>query len=435
MLNSLSNSIENSSQSSEKEKNTSLFKITKLEDSNKKILDKNIAVSESNNSNEQSIKFMVEKDKDSLIKKENSMTVEEKEGKSIPWTEEDDKLLLMTAKQNNERNWKKIASSFRGRTSIQCSSRYHRIKPGLTKGHFTREEDLKLISLYKIYGKKWNLIAKGMKNRTGKQVRDRFLNSLAPGVNKKRFTLEEDKKILKYYKIYGKSWSVIAKYITGRTGDMIKNRFYSNLSKIFKKEKFQKDEIIEEEKSDNQNSESDKNDSTQDEKNDIIIDLQQNNTSPNNDNNNQQLPFSTINNTNNINNNPNVNINNNFYFMNNFFTPALIPNFLFPNLTKENIINQTNFGFNLNYQNSKNGIFGNNEFNNPFKLKYNQNINTNINILNNIDSKNIPYLLNPKLNSFNNINIENNKSFFNPMNFIQFNPSLPLYNKRMAFNI
>jgi len=176
-----------------------------------------------------------------------------------------------------------------------------------------------------------------MKNRTGKQVRDRFLNSLAPGVNKKRFTLEEDKKILKYYKIYGKSWSVIAKFITGRTGDMIKNRFYSNLSKIYKKEKFQKDEIIEEEKSDNQNSESDKNDSTQDEKNDIIIDLQQNNTSPNNDNNNQQLPFSTINNTNNINNNPNVNINNNFYFMNNFFTPALIPNFLFPNLTKENM--------------------------------------------------------------------------------------------------
>ena len=435
MLNSLSNSIENSSQSSEKEKNTSLFKIIKLEDSNKNILDKSIPVSESNNSNEQSIKFMVEKDKDSLIKKENSMIVEEKEGKSIPWTEEDDKLLLMTAKQNNERNWKKIASSFRGRTSIQCSSRYHRIKPGLTKGHFTREEDLKLISLYKIYGKKWNLIAKGMKNRTGKQVRDRFLNSLAPGVNKKRFTLEEDKKILKYYKIYGKSWSVIAKYITGRTGDMIKNRFYSNLSKIFKKEKFQKDEIIEEEKSDNQNSESDKNDSTQDEKNDIIIDLQQNNTSPNNDNNKQQLPFSTINNTNNINNNPNININNNFYFMNNFFTPALIPNFLFPNLTKENRINQNNFGFNLNYQNSKNGIFDNNEFNNAFKLKNNQNINTNINILNNIDSKNIPYLLNPKLNSFNNINIENNKSFFNPMNYIQFNPSLPLYNKGMVFNI
>ena len=432
MLNSFSNSIENSSQSSEKEKNTSLFKIIKLEDSNKNILDKNIPVSESN---EQSIKFMVEKNKDSLIKKENSMIVEEKEGKSIPWTEEDDKLLLMTAKQNNERNWKKIASSFRGRTSIQCSSRYHRIKPGLTKGHFTREEDLKLISLYEIYGKKWNLIAKGMKNRTGKQVRDRFLNSLAPGVNKKRFTLEEDKKILKYYKIYGKSWSVIAKFITGRTGDMIKNRFYSNLSKIYKKEKFQKDEIIEEEKSDNQNSESDKNDSTQDEKNDIIIDLQQNNTSPNNDNNKQQLPFSTINNTNNINNNPNININNNFYFMNNFFTPALIPNFLFPNLTKENRINQNNFGFNLNYQNSKNGIFDNNEFNNAFKLKNNQNINTNINILNNIDSKNIPFLLNTKWNSFNNINIENNKSFFNPMNYIKFNPSLPLYNKGMVFNI
>ena len=199
----------------EKERNSSnLFKVIKIENSKNSLLAQNnpiIEIKESNESNKEN-----NNDKNINV---------EKIGKSIPWTKEDDKLLLMSAKQNNEKNWKKVASSFKGRTSIQCSSRYHRIRPGLTKGHFSREEDLKLISLYKIYGKKWNLIAKEMKNRTGKQVRDRFLNSLAPGVNKKKFTIEEDKKIIKYYKIYGKSWSTIAKYINGRTGDMIKNRF------------------------------------------------------------------------------------------------------------------------------------------------------------------------------------------------------------------
>jgi myb proto-oncogene protein len=438
MLNQLSNSIDNFSQLSDKEKNISLFKITKIEKSNQNIIHKNAQIPGTNEGNEQNKKFMVEKDQILPDKKENPVIIQEKEGKPIPWTEEDDKLLLITAKQNNERNWRKIASSFRGRTSIQCSSRYHRIKPGLTKGHFTREEDLKLISLYKIYGKKWNLISKEMKNRTGKQVRDRFLNSLAPGVNKKRFTFEEDKKIIKYYKIYGKSWSLIAKHITGRTGDMIKNRFYSNLCKIYKKEKLQKDEIIEEEKTDNQNSESEKNESFQEEKNNIIIDLHQNNTPPNDDNINQKFPFSNTNNINipnNINNNQNININNNFFFMNNVFNPFLIPNLLFPNLTKENRINQNNFGLNIDYQNCQNRIFGNNEFNNLYNLKYNPNINNKIEVLKNIDNnKNIPYSLNQKWNTFNNINNEN-KAFINPMNFLQFNPSLPLFNKGMALSI
>ena len=200
----------------------------------------------------------------------------------------------------------------------------------------------------------------------------------------------------------------------------------------------QKDEIIEEEKTDNQNYESEKNESFQEEKNNIIIDLHQNNTPPNDDNINQKFPFSNTNNINipnNINNNQNININNNFFFMNNVFNPFLIPNLLFPNLTKENRINQNNFGLNIDYQNCQNRIFGNNEFNNLYNLKYNPNINNKIEVLKNIDNnKNIPYSLNQKWNTFNNINNEN-KAFINPMNFLQFNPSLPLFNKGMALSI
>ena len=393
----------------EKERNSSnLFKVIKIENSKKSLLDQNnpiIEIKESNESNKEN-----NNDKNINV---------EKIGKSIPWTKEDDKLLLMSAKQNNEKNWKKVASSFKGRTSIQCSSRYHRIRPGLTKGHFSREEDLKLISLYKIYGKKWNLIAKEMKNRTGKQVRDRFLNSLAPGVNKKKFTIEEDKKIIKYYKIYGKSWSTIAKYINGRTGDMIKNRFYSNLSKYIKKEKNFKNNIIEEEKG-GQNLET------------IIkdpISLPRNNI-------NENICQNNINKENNIFNN---NINNNNIFFNNYFLnpSSFVPNIYFPNI----IINRNNYlDLNINSQNNKNdGIFNNNENeinkNQNFNYYYNLNttinnapninntinINNTFNIINPIDNKNIlfNYYMNPKTKYYDNIIYDQN--IFNGINFSNLN--------------
>ena len=79
-----------------------------------------------------------------------------------------------------------------------------------------------------------------MPYRTGKQIRDRFLNVLDNNLNREKFTFEEDQKIIKLYKSYGKSWSRIAKSLKGRTGDMVKNRFYSSLQKIVEKRNLKK---------------------------------------------------------------------------------------------------------------------------------------------------------------------------------------------------
>ena len=67
--------------------------------------------------------------------------------------------------------------------------------------------------------------------RTGKQIRDRYLNILDDRLNKNKFTKDEDDKIIELYEKFGNSWSKIAKYLIGRTGDMVKNRFYSTLGK------------------------------------------------------------------------------------------------------------------------------------------------------------------------------------------------------------
>jgi hypothetical protein len=147
------------------------------------------------------------------------------------WTEEEDKILKEKAKEFNFKNWNSIAEFIPGKSAIQCSSRYRRIRPGLIKGGWKKEEDSKLLSLYEKYGKNWAAISKEMPHRTGKQIRDRFINGLDTRYKRGKFNEEEDKMILKYHKIYGNKWSKIAKKMKTRTGDMIKNRFYSSLKK------------------------------------------------------------------------------------------------------------------------------------------------------------------------------------------------------------
>ena len=171
------------------------------------------------------------------IKKDNKKIKLKEVKKPSFWSKEEDKILMEKAQQFNYKNWNAIANFIPGRTSIQCSARYRRIRPGLIKGAWDKDEDSKLLKLYEKYGKNWAAISKEMPERTGKQIRDRFLNSLDSKFERGKFTEEEDQMILRYYKIYGNSWSKIAKKLKTRTGDMVKNRFYSSLKKFTIKNK------------------------------------------------------------------------------------------------------------------------------------------------------------------------------------------------------
>ena len=164
-------------------------------------------------------------------RKENKTIKNIKIAKPNFWTKEEDKILKEKSEEYNYKDWKSIANFIPGRTSIQCSGRYRRIRPGLVKGYWDKEEDNKLLFLFEKYGKNWAAISKEMPHRTGKQIRDRFLNSLDSKFERGKFTEEEDQTIIKYYKIYGNSWTKIAKKLNKRTGDMVKNRFYSSLKK------------------------------------------------------------------------------------------------------------------------------------------------------------------------------------------------------------
>jgi hypothetical protein len=147
------------------------------------------------------------------------------------WTREEDELLIALAEKYNEKHWKEISKRFVKKNSLQCFSRYKRIRPGIVKGSWKKEEDLKIIDLVNKYGKSWSKISKILGTRNGKQIRDRFINVLDPEIKKGKFTDEEDRKLISLYKQHGPKWATIAKYYTNRTADMIKNRFHSSIKK------------------------------------------------------------------------------------------------------------------------------------------------------------------------------------------------------------
>lgn len=149
------------------------------------------------------------------------------------WTNEEDALLISLAGEYKEKHWKNISKHFTNKNPLQCFSRYKRIRPGIVKGSWTKEEDEKILELVRQYGKSWSKIAKVLTSRNGKQIRDRFTNVLDPEIKKGKFSDDEDKLLIKLYISYGPKWAIISKNFPSRTADMIKNRFHSSIKKIF----------------------------------------------------------------------------------------------------------------------------------------------------------------------------------------------------------
>lgn len=147
------------------------------------------------------------------------------------WTKEEDEQLIQLAGKYSEKHWKEISKEFVKKNSLQCFSRYKRIRPGIIKGSWKKEEDIRILDLVSRYGKAWAKISKILGTRNGKQIRDRYINMLDPEIRKGKFTEEEDNSLILLFHSHGPKWAAIAKYYPNRTADMIKNRFHSSIKK------------------------------------------------------------------------------------------------------------------------------------------------------------------------------------------------------------
>jgi hypothetical protein len=96
---------------------------------------------------------------------------------------------------------------------------------------WTPQEDAKLVELMKKHGQSWAVISSLIKGRTGKQIRDRYLNKLRPNIKCGDWTPQEDERLIALLQKIGNRWSLIATHLPGRTEGQVKNRFYSCIKK------------------------------------------------------------------------------------------------------------------------------------------------------------------------------------------------------------
>ncbi|KAK7407350.1 hypothetical protein VNO78_09197 [Psophocarpus tetragonolobus] len=98
-----------------------------------------------------------------------------KERHIVTWTQEEDDILREQIGVHGTENWAIIASKFKDKTTRQCRRRWYTyLNSDFKKGGWSPEEDLLLCEAQKIFGNRWTEIAKVVSGRTDNAVKNRF---------------------------------------------------------------------------------------------------------------------------------------------------------------------------------------------------------------------------------------------------------------------
>jgi hypothetical protein len=165
------------------------------------------------------------------------------------WTIDEDNMLRTAISIHGTSKWSLVASMVKGRTAMQCSTRWQgALNTSIHKGKWEPEEDRILIAAvgkwkadhplrspsYRNFDDKdeqaetvpWGLIATTLpRRRTGIQCQARWSEALDPTIRKGKWTPEEDDMLRKGVNEHGQCWIKVASKVHGRTQRQIRTRW------------------------------------------------------------------------------------------------------------------------------------------------------------------------------------------------------------------
>ncbi|KAL1804359.1 hypothetical protein ACET3Z_033006 [Daucus carota] len=93
----------------------------------------------------------------------------------VSWSSQEDDILREQIRVHGTDNWSIIASNFTDKTTRQCRRRWYTyLNSDFKKGGWSPEEDILLCEAQKIFGNRWTEIAKVVSGRTDNAVKNRF---------------------------------------------------------------------------------------------------------------------------------------------------------------------------------------------------------------------------------------------------------------------
>ncbi|XP_059309709.1 transcription factor MYB124-like isoform X2 [Lycium ferocissimum] len=105
----------------------------------------------------------------------NSDGANQKQRRIVSWSQEEDDILREQIRIDGTDNWTIIASNFKDKTTRQCKRRWFTyLNSDFKKGGWSPEEDMLLCEAQKIFGNRWTEIAKVVSGRTDNAVKNRF---------------------------------------------------------------------------------------------------------------------------------------------------------------------------------------------------------------------------------------------------------------------
>ncbi|XP_031122075.1 transcription factor MYB124-like [Ipomoea triloba] len=105
----------------------------------------------------------------------SSETTKPKERHIVSWSQEEDDILREQIRVHGTDNWTIIASKFKDKTTRQCRRRWFTyLNSDFKRGGWSPEEDMLLCEAQRIFGNRWTEIAKVVSGRTDNAVKNRF---------------------------------------------------------------------------------------------------------------------------------------------------------------------------------------------------------------------------------------------------------------------